>query len=152
MRVVGVDLGTRRVGVAVSDDGGRLATAHTVLERTGDDDADRVSLAAVISALEPDAVVVGLPLSLDGTVGVAARWAQVEAERLAAVLDVPLHLHDERLSTVTASRHPLAGLAPAGQGRERRRRQHRPATRRPVDATAAAVMLQSWLDGRREQQ
>lgn len=139
MRVVGVDLGTRRVGVAVSDDGGRMATAHTVLERTGDDDADRVALATVIGDLGAEAVVVGLPLSLDGTVGPAARWAEAEARALSRVLDLPLHLHDERLSTVTASRR-FAGSAPPGRRRGRR----------PVDDAAAAVMLQSWLDGRRE--
>lgn len=136
MRVVGVDLGTKRVGVAVSDGGGRVATAHTVLQRSGDDDADRAALAALVADLGAEAVVVGLPLSLDGTAGPAARWAEAEARALAALVDVPLHLHDERLSTVTASRPPSTG-----SGRARRKR--------PVDDAAAAVVLQSWLDGRR---
>jgi putative holliday junction resolvase len=137
VRVVGVDLGTRRIGVAVSDSGGRVATAHTVLRRTGDDTADRAALAAVVADLGVDAVVVGLPLSLDGTAGPAARWAEAEARELAAAVDVPLHLHDERLTTVTASRRPSA----RGAGRARRKR--------PVDDTAAAVLLQSWLDAHR---
>lgn len=141
MRAVGIDLGTKRVGVAVSDDQGRVATAHTVLVRTGDDDSDRVALASVVAELGAGEVVVGLPLSLDGTSGPAARWATAEARALARVLDLPLHLHDERLSTVTASRRP--GSTRAG------RRPPTPARRRqPVDAAAAAVMLQSWLDVR----
>ena len=143
MRVVGIDLGTRRVGVAVSDDQGRLATAHAVLERTGDDDGDRRRLASVVSALGAGEVVVGLPLSLDGTPGPAARWAAAEARALSRVLDLPLHLHDERLSTVTASRRP--GSVGTGRRRPTTARQ-----RKPVDATAAAVMLQSWLDARTE--
>ncbi len=136
MRVVGVDLGTRRVGVAVSDDGGRVATPHTVIVRTGDDSADRVRLISVIGDLGADQVVVGLPLSLDGSTGPAARWAIDEAEVLRSLLGVPLELHDERLSTLTVLRTPVLG-----GGRKSRRK--------PVDGQAAAVMLQSWLDGRR---
>jgi len=136
MRVVGIDLGTRRVGVAVSDSGGRVATPHTVIVRTGDDTVDRARLVAVIVDLVAEAVVVGLPLSLDGSTGPAAQWAIDEADALRALLEIPLQLHDERLSTVTALRAPvLAG------GRRARRK--------PVDGQAAAVMLQSWLDGRR---
>ncbi|MDQ6946446.1 MAG: Holliday junction resolvase RuvX [Actinomycetota bacterium] len=135
MRVVGVDLGTRRVGIAVSDSGGRVAIPHTVMVRTGDDTADRARLIAVIGDLEAEAVVVGLPLSLDGSTGPAAQWATDEAEVLRSLLDVPLELHDERLSTVTALRAPVLGGG-------------RKARRKPVDGQAAAVMLQSWLDGR----
>ena len=137
MRVVGIDLGTRRVGVAVSDDRGMVATPHTVLHRSADADADRAVLVALVRELGAEKVVVGLPLSLDGTVGPAARWAGEEADALAALVEVPLELHDERLSTVTALRGPGAGA----RGRERGR------ARRPVDDQAAAVMLQSWLDG-----
>jgi putative Holliday junction resolvase len=136
---VGIDLGTKRVGVAISDSGGRVATAHAVLERTGDDDADRAALATLIADLGAEAVVVGLPLSLDGTAGPAARWAAAEARALAGVVEVPLHLHDERLSTVTASRRPSGA------------RRARPRARRPVDDSAAAVLLQSWLDGHRSE-
>jgi putative Holliday junction resolvase len=139
VRVVGIDLGTRRVGVAVSDDRGSVATPHTVLERTGDDSVDRAAIAAVIRELGAGQVVVGLPLSLDGSAGPAAMWAGQEADALAPLLDVPLELHDERLSTVSVSRSPRPG------GRRPRRR------RGPVDDEAAAVMLQSWLDGHRRE-
>ena len=136
MRVVGIDPGTRRVGVAVSDSGGRVAAPHGVFVRTGDDTADRMKLVELIRELDADHVVVGLPLSLDGRMGPAAQWVMAEAEALRDLLDVPLDLHDERLSTVTAHRSQFPG-------------QRRSARRKPVDGQAAAVMLQSWLDGAR---
>ena len=145
MRVVGVDRGTRRVGVAVSGDRGMVGTRHTVLRRTTGAQAERGALVAIVRELGAGLVVVGLPLSLDGTVGPAARWAGEEADALAALLDVPLELHDERLSTVSAVRPPWPerGGRP-GTGRRRPGR-----GRRPVDDRAAAVMLQSWLDAHR---
>ena len=145
--MVGIDLGTRRVGVDVRDDRGTVATPHTVLHRTADPDADRAALAALVRELGAALVVVGLPLSLDGTAGPAARWAGEEADALAPLLDVPLELHDERLSTVTARRRPpwpeRSGAPGPGARRSGR------GAGRPVDDEAAAVMLQSWLDGHR---
>jgi putative Holliday junction resolvase len=89
---------------------------------------------------EAQVVVVGLPLSLDGTRGPAARAALAEAERLATVVGVPVEMHDERLTTVTADRSMMeAGM-------------RAPERRRVVDKVAAAVMLQSWLDTRRARQ
>jgi putative holliday junction resolvase len=82
-------------------------------------------------------IVVGLPLTLDGDVGPAARAAITEAERLATVVDVPVETHDERLTTVTADRSMIEADMRA------------PARRRVVDKVAAAIMLQSWLDTRR---
>ena len=138
MRVVGIDLGQRRVGVAVSDGAGTLAVPHGTVERTGDPDRDRAALAAVVQELGGEVVVVGLPLSLDGGVGPAAQAAQAEAAALAGVLGVPVELADERLTTVSAHR----SLAHAGV-RSRPRR-------RVVDQVAATVLLQSWLDGHRD--
>ena len=144
--MVGLDLGTRRVGVAVSDDRATVATPHTVLQRTADAEADRAALVALVRDLGAGLVVVGLPLSLDGTVGPAARWAGEEADALASLLDVPLELHDERLSTVTALRRPPWPERSGGSGPGSRARGR---ARRPVDDQAAAVMLQSWLDAHR---
>ncbi len=124
MRVVGIDLGTRRVGVAVSDDRAAVATPHAVLERTADAEADRAALVALVRELGAGMVVVGLPLSLDGTVGPAARWAGEEADALASLLDVPLELHDERLTTRQAQRT-------GGEADE--------------DSRAAAHLLDGWL-------
>ena len=137
MRVVGLDLGKRRVGVAVSDSGGVMAVPSTTVERTGDERRDRARLADVVRELEPERVVVGLPRSLDGSEGPAAVWARAEAEALAELLDVPVELYDERLTTVSAQR----SLVAAGvKGRDRRK---------VVDQVAAAVLLQAWLDGGR---
>ena len=135
MRVVGIDLGQRRIGVAVSDGAGRVAVPHGTVERSGDPDRDRAALAALVQELGAEAVVIGLPLSLDGGVGPAAQAAEAEAAALADVLGVPVDLVDERLTTVSAHR----SLARAGV-RSRSRR-------RVVDQVAAAVLLQSWLDG-----
>jgi putative Holliday junction resolvase len=138
VRVVGLDLGERRIGIAVSDRDGMLAVPHGTIERSGDADRDRATIARMVQDLEAGAVVVGLPLSLDGSLGPAAKAAQAEAAALAGVLGVAVELVDERLTTVTANR----SLAAAGvQGRSRRR---------VVDQVAAAVLLQSWLDGQRD--
>lgn len=137
--MVGFDLGARRIGVAVTDSDGRLAVPHSTIERSGDPSADIGRMAAVASELGAGRVVVGLPLGLDGRVGAAARAALDEAGALGAALadtDVEVDTFDERLTTVTAER----ALVQSGRrGRARRR---------VVDRSAAAVMLQAWLDAR----
>jgi putative Holliday junction resolvase len=85
---------------------------------------------------EADVIVVGLPLNMDGSVGPAARAATGFARRLATVVGVPVELHDERLTTVTADRSMLDAGLDAVQRRQR------------VDKVAAAIMLQSWLEAR----
>jgi putative Holliday junction resolvase len=134
LRVVGLDLGGRRIGVAVSDAAGTVATPHSVLERDGDPARDHAAVAALVAELGAARVVVGLPLSLDGTEGPAAAAVRDEVVQLAAALPVPVDVHDERLSTVTAER---ALRAQKVRPRDRRR---------AVDQVAAAVILQSWLD------
>jgi len=140
MRVVGIDLGERRVGVAVSDSEARLASPHVVIERSDDPARDRGEIARIVTEVGATTVVVGLPLSLDGTLGPAAEAARAEAQALTEVVGVPVETHDERLSSVSAG-HSLAasGL---------RRGARRAARRRSVDKVAAAIMLQSWLDTR----
>jgi putative Holliday junction resolvase len=131
-RVVGLDLGTRRIGVAVSDSDQTVATPHAVIERSGNDAADRVAIAHVVAALGAARLVVGLPLSLDGSTGPAALRAEAEAEALKVATGVPVELHDERLTTVAALRAPRQGTAKK--------------KRRVVDDAAACLILQSWLD------
>ena len=137
MRVVALDLGTRRVGVAVSDPTGTLASPHSVIRRGDrDPDAYRAEVAAVVTEVAAERVVVGLPLSLSGDEGPAAVAARAEAAALADLLAVPVETYDERLTTVTAHR----ALRERGlRSRERRA---------VVDSAAAAVLLQAWLDGR----
>lgn len=137
MKVLGIDLGTHRIGVAVSDPTGTLASPHCLLERSGDLEADHAALAALVAELGAERVVVGLPLTLDGRMGWAARAAQEEADALAQTVGVPVETYDERLTTVTADRY-LVELGKRAAAR-----------RRLVDKASAAVMLQSWLDGHR---
>ncbi len=132
--MVGIDLGTKRIGVAISDSGGRLATPYEVVERSRDSAADRRRLAALVAELEAERVVVGLPLSMDGSVGPAARAALEEVAHLQEVLVVPVETFDERLTTVSADRSLIQNKMKAG------------ARCRVVDKVAAAVMLQAWLD------
>lgn len=140
MRVLGLDLGTKRVGVAVSDRSGTIASPLLVLARSGSPAQDHRRIAALVAEEEAEAVVVGLPLSLSGELGPAARGAIAEARALATVVDVPVLTHDERLTTVSADR----ALMEAGIGAQARRRH--------VDKVAAAVMLQAWLDAGRPMQ
>ena len=141
MRVMGIDLGTRRIGLAISDEGGRLATPAGILERSADRASDHARLAGAAAEMGAEEVVVGLPLSLSGGLGPAARAALDEVEERRSVLAVPVHTQDERFTTVTAAQ----ALREAGGGRSGRvgrgRRQ-----KGAVDEAAAAVLLQAWLD------
>ncbi len=136
-RVLGLDLGSRRIGVAASDSAQVLAVGVETIERSSEPSRDRQVLAAVTAEYEAVGVVVGLPLSLDGGMGRAAIDALAEIDALRAALGVPVTAIDERLSTVAASSALRAG------GRKARQR------RAVVDRTAAAIILQSWLDRRR---
>lgn len=137
MRVLGLDLGSKRIGVAVSDRSGTIATPLTVLTRGRSRCEDHERIAALVREEEAECVVVGLPHSLSGRDGPAARAARAEITALASVVGVPVETYDERFTTVTANR----ALAEGGV---------RGAARRSVvDKVAAAVILQSWLDARR---
>lgn len=140
MRVMALDLGARRIGVAVSDSDETVATPLTVLERH----ADRPRLVGQIRELvrewEIEQLVVGLPIDLAGEVGPAARAVLDECDRLADELKIPVVTHDERMTTRIADR----ALAARGDmdGRDRRK---------VVDMMAASVILQDWLDRHRNQ-
>lgn len=136
-RALGVDLGSVRIGLAISDRSGTIASPLTVLRRSRSRQHDLGEIARIAREEEAEVIVVGLPLSMSGEHGKAARAATAEARRLATVTDVPVELHDERLTTVTADRHLLEAQVRAPQRRQ------------VVDKVAAAVMLQSWLDSRR---
>lgn len=136
MRAVGIDLGSKRIGVAISDSDGRVATPYEVVLRSGDRDRDHRHIAGIVSEVEAEIVVVGLPLSLDGSEGRAAQGARHEAGLLEEAVEVPVVLHDERLTTVTAERMLMEQNLRA------------PERRKVVDKVAAAVLLQAWLDGR----
>lgn len=134
---MGVDLGSRRIGIAVSDSAGTVALPRGTIVRTGDPERDRSALVDVVLEENAVVVVVGLPLSLDGTRGPAAMAAVDEADALSCALEehgIQVELFDERLTTVSAHQ----ALA-AGGTKERDRR-------RMIDQTAAAVLLSAWLE------
>jgi putative Holliday junction resolvase len=134
-RVLGLDLGQARIGVALSDPDRRLALPLGTV-RTGAP-ADVKAIGALVRDHGVELIVVGLPLRLSGERGPAAEQATAFAGTLRDALGVPVELQDERLSTVEAERHLRdAGLG----GRERRA---------VVDPSAAAVLLQAWLDRHR---
>jgi putative Holliday junction resolvase len=131
-RVLGLDLGDVRIGVAISDDGRRMAVPIGTI-RTGAPQDVR-AIADLVAVHGVTLVVVGHPLLLSGEVGERAHLAERFAEALRAILSVEVLLQDERLSTAEAER----ALRDAGaSGRDRRR---------AVDRSAATVILQAWLD------
>ncbi len=136
MRALGIDLGSKRIGIAVSDRTGTIASPLTMLQRSGSVRRDHEAIRALVVEEEAEMLVVGLPLNMNGTSGPAARAAVAEAEALATVVGVPVITFDERRTTVTADR----ALIEAGIGAQARRKL--------VDKVAAAVLLQTWLDSR----
>lgn len=136
MRVLALDLGTKRIGVAVSDRSGIIAGPLTVIQRSGSTARDHAVIKALVAEEEAELVVVGLPLNMNGSHGPAAKGAIAEANALASVVGVPVETFDERLTTVSADRVLMEANLSAQ------------ARRKVVDKVAAAVMLQAWLDGR----
>lgn len=133
-RLIGIDLGTRRIGVAVCDSDGRVATPYAVLTRTHDE-ADAKAIAEIAALEGAKTVVLGLPLSLDGTKGNSALVAEAFGEKLREA-GARVRFWDERLTTVEAEKR-LKGRGQTMKGKQRRA---------VVDKVAAAVMLQAFLD------
>jgi putative Holliday junction resolvase len=134
-RVLALDLGARRIGVAVSDPGAVLASPYATIERGREPGEDHRRIAELVDEVGAVCVVVGLPLSLDGGRGPAARLVEGELPAIRSALRVPVELHDERLTTVSASRSL------------RERGVKAKAQRAVIDREAAAVLLQAWLNG-----
>ncbi|HEY0520423.1 MAG TPA: Holliday junction resolvase RuvX [Ilumatobacteraceae bacterium] len=134
IRALGIDLGSKRIGVAIGDRTGTIASPLQVLQRSGSVRRDHQAIAAIVVEEEVDIVVVGLPLNMNGSSGPAAKAAIDEAAALATVVAVPVVTFDERRTTVTADQAMMEFKMRAE------------ARRRIVDKIAAAVMLQNWLD------
>ena len=132
-RLMGLDLGTKTIGIAVSDVNRTIATARTTLRR-GKLSRDIETLRALIAVEGIGGIVVGLPVNMDGSEGPRAQSARDTAARLTQALALPLALWDERWSTVAAERTLLA----ADLSRRKRAR--------VVDRVAAAYILQGALD------
>ena len=133
---MGLDIGERRIGVALSDPLGIMASALTVIERTTDDAAIK-QIVELARQNDVERFVIGLPRSLDGSLGKQAQTVQAFIELLKSHTELPVITWDERFSTVAAEKT----LLEAGMKRDKRKR-HR-------DAVAAAFILQGYLDRER---
>ncbi|MGI9529214.1 MAG: shikimate dehydrogenase [Acidimicrobiia bacterium] len=133
-RVLGVDPGQRRIGIAISDPSGTIASPHGFVDTTSGDFLEEI--AGLCRSFEVTSIVVGLAISLDGTEGDAARRGRTLGEALGKRTDLPITYHDERFTTVTAEDALIEGGV---------RRKDRKAKR---DQVAASVMLQGYLDAR----
>ena len=136
-RWLAVDYGKRRIGLAMSDPGERIASPLTTLEATGSAPEDARLILELARQNDAAGIVIGLPVNMDGSIGPQAKLSQDLAERIRREGQLPVELWDERLSTFQADElMRAANLSPD------RRRRHR-------DALAAQVILQSFLDARR---
>ena len=135
MRVLAIDPGTVRLGLALSDPSGRIAQPLTVLTRRSPAEDLRV-LNQLMEERGVELVVVGLPRLMDGRLDSAAREAQAFGAEVAGATGRPVEFWDERMTTAAAERHLIA------QGKRRRQR------RKEIDRVAATLLLQSYLDYR----
>lgn len=135
---LGLDLGSKRIGVAGCDGTGLISTGITTIERSSFE-RDVAKLRELVAQREVQVLVVGLPYSLDGTIGFQARTVQKLAGRLSRALNLPLEYVDERLTSLEAEELLTA---------ERRSPSLHKAL---IDRKAAAIILQQWLDERRSQ-
>lgn len=132
-RLLGLDLGTKTIGMALSDVTRSVATPYQTLRRTKFTE-DAKAIAATIAEHGVGALMIGLPINLDGSEGPRAQSTRAFARNLAARIAVPIVLWDERLSTQAVERH----LIEAGASRKRRAE--------VIDRMAAAYILQGALD------
>ena len=134
MRVIGIDLGSKRIGIALSDSDLTIATPLDVIERSGNVEKDHIAILKITDEWEVKRIIVGLPISLDGTLGASAQSVIDEISRLGNLTDIPIETHDERFTTVTAEQILL------------QQNVKRDKKKRVIDKVAAAIILQGWID------
>ena len=132
MRSLGLDIGDKRIGVALSDPDGILASPLTIINRR-DERLDIEAITNIVNQYQVKQIIVGLPRSMDGTIGKQAEKVKALTQRLCQHTQVPVEFRDERVSTVSAKR-----LMPAVSKKTRKKARH--------DAIAAALILQGYLD------
>ena len=133
MKILALDIGTVRIGIATSDIMEIIASAYEVYRRKNLD-SDVKYIAELVSKLDAGEIVIGLPLKLDGSEGQSVEMARTFGEKLSELVKVPIVYQDERLSTVSAQRI----LIESGMRREKRKDK--------VDSIAATIILQTYLD------
>lgn len=136
MRFVGLDYGKKRIGISVSDSEGRLALPVCSFERTKDLPGDLRRLSRIINEYEPAALIVGMPIGLSGKTGSSSDAVEQFLTELLKLVHVEVYFQDERFSTQEASRLLQEAKFSAKEQRS------------IIDASAAAIILQAWLDGR----
>jgi putative Holliday junction resolvase len=156
VRLIALDVGEVRIGVAVSDATGILASPYTTLRASRDEGQTWAAIQQLISETEAEGLVIGLPISLDGQIHAQGQRVQAFAERLRPHIAVPLTFWDERLSTVEAERLLAQRYEDGNEkgqpgrirrtGRTSRPRPKRRRTGHEIDALAATVILQEYLD------
>ena len=136
MRSLGLDIGDKRIGVALSDPGGILASPFTIIDRR-DERLDTEAILDIVRQHQVEQIIVGLPYSMDGSIGKQAEKVKAFIQELGSNTDVPIEFRDERLTTVSARRL----MQPVKRKRTKKKVRH--------DAVAAALILQSYLDEKR---
>lgn len=154
-RLMALDVGEARIGVAICDAAGFLASPYTTLHVTRDEEQTWTAIRQLIDETEAEGLIVGLPISMDGQVHRQGEWVQAFVERLKPHVSIPITFWDERLSTVEARRllaqRDQDWMGNEGYERQRRTVRRRTQTKRrqrgqEIDAYAAAVILQDYLD------
>jgi len=133
MRSLGLDIGDKRIGVALSDPEGILASPFTIINRT-DDRTDVEAIINIVNQQQVKQFIVGLPRSMDGSIGRQAEKVEAFTQKLCSYTNVPVEFRDERLTTVSAKRL-MQSVGRKKTGKKAR-----------DDAIAAALILQSYLD------
>ena len=139
MRSLGLDIGDKRIGVALSDPEGILASPFTIISHR-DERLDIEAIIDIVSQHQVKRIIVGLPRSMDGSIGKQAEKVKAFVQRLCSQVDVPVEFRDERLTTVSAERLMRTTNAPKTRRKAR------------YDAIAAALILQGYLDEEHEPQ
>ncbi len=133
MRYLAIDLGAKRTGLAVGDDLMRIATPLEVINTNSPEQRQR-SIANAIDKHGPDALIIGIPLNMDDSEGPAAKNARAQAQQLGEQFGLPVHLVDERLTSVEADEH----MAQSGLTHKRKKNRR--------DALAAAAILMRYFE------
>lgn len=133
MRIIGLDVGDRRIGVALSDPSGILASPHSVIDRMNET-RDIEAIVEIVNRYEAGKIIIGLPITLQGQIGEQAAKVQAFADSLAQHIGIPLEFRDERMTTISARRLM----------QESRRKKIK--QKKTDDSEAAAVILQNYLN------
>ena len=136
MRYIGLDLGSRRLGISMSDKTGLIASSYKVITHNEEYDKLVDEIVNIVKENNVDGIVLGLPKNMNNTMGEKANLSMDFKSKLESVIDVPIYLEDERLSTVEAHNVMISEGARRDKIKEK------------VDAVAATIILQRFLDRR----